>query len=210
MSIHTESDARNTYATVLLYYLWVTCALSAALSVFGPEILSLLATRRYLGASPVVGLLALSYVMIGLTYIAATGPSIVKVTRPTGVAMVAAAVLNVVLNFALVPFFGKVGSAAATLIAQTVTPIYLFYRSQQLYPIPYRFRAGSVIILFSLLVIFVGTRIQTGSLLLAVTMKMSLLVLFVPLFFLLHLASPRQVADAASRVFGRLRIATSR
>ena len=208
LSIHTKPDARHTYATVFLYYLWAACGISVTLSVFAPEILRFLATRQYLGASPVVGLLALSYVMIGLTYVAATGPSIAKRTGPTGIAMTAAAILNVVFNLALVPTFGKVGSAVATLIAQSVTPIYLFYRSQQLYPIPYRFRAGLAIVGVSLAAILVGTRIESGSLIVSLLLKIALVTTFVPLFFLLELATPRQVTDALSRLFGRLRVAT--
>jgi O-antigen/teichoic acid export membrane protein len=205
LSIHTQPDARRTYATVFLFYLWIAGIISAALSLFAPEILRLLATKQYAGASPVVGVLALSYVMIGLTYIAATGPAIAKRTGPTGIAMTAAAILNVILNFALVPRFGKVGSAVATLIAQSLTPIYLFYRSQQLWRIPYRFGAGAVLVIATLLVIAIGAQIASSSLAVAVLLKAGLLAFFVPLFFLLELATPRQVTGVLSRTMMRIR-----
>lgn len=205
LSIHTQPDARRTYATVFLFYLWVAGVISAALSLFAPEILRLLATKQYAGASPVVGVLALSYVMIGLTYIAATGPAIAKRTGPTGIAMTAAAILNVILNFALVPRFGKVGSAVATLIAQSLTPIYIFYRSQQLYRIPYRFGAGAAMVITTLTVIAIGAQIASSSLAVAVLLKAGLLALFVPLFFLLELATPKQVSGLLTRTMMRIR-----
>lgn len=205
LSIHNQSDARQTYATVFLYYLWGAGAISAGLSLFAPEILRVLTTSQYAGAATVVGILALSYVMIGLTYIAATGPAIAKRTGPTGIAMASAAIINILLNFALVPKFGKVGSAVATLIAQSVTPIYLFYRSQQLYHIPYRFRAGVLIIAATLLVMVLGEQIATDSLWRAVALKGALLATFLPLFFFAELATPRQVADQFARVVARVR-----
>ena len=205
LSIHTQSDARRTYATVFLFYLWFAGMISAALSLFAPEILRLLATKQYAGASPVVGVLALSYVMIGLTYIAATGPAIAKRTGPTGIAMAGAAILNVILNFALVPTFGKVGSAVATLIAQALTPIYLFYRSQQLYRIPYRFGAGVAIVLATLILIAAGAQLNVPSLALSILVKLGLLALFVPMFFVLELATIGQVRRLVSSMIVRFR-----
>lgn len=205
LSIHTHSDARDTYATIFLYYLWVTCAISAGLALFAPEIIRVLATKQYSGASSVVGILALSWVMIGLTYIAATGPAIVKTTRPTGVAMVSAAILNIALNFLLVPRYGKVGSAVATLISQALTPIYLFYRSQQLYRIPYRFTAGVAIVAMTLVIIAGGAQIAEPIGWSTFAIKVGLLALYVPLFFLAQLATPRQISVALQEATARLR-----
>lgn len=205
LSIHTQADGRQTYASVFVSYLWLTGAVSAALSLFAPEILHVLATKQYVGASSVVGILAMGYVMIGLTYIAATGPSIVKRTGPTGVAMVAAAGLNVLLNYLLVPHFGKVGSAVATLIAQSVTPIYLFWRSQQLYPIPYRFGVGAVIVAATLVIITVGAQLDEGSWWMLIGAKLGLLALFIPLFFMLGLATPGQIGAFIARTTARAR-----
>ena len=119
--------------------------------------------------------------------------------------MVSAAVLNVILNFALVPVYGKVGSAVATLISQSLTPLYLFHRSQQLYPIPYRFGAGVMLFGVTLLIISVGIQIDPTSAGLAVLLKLALLSLFVPVFFLLKLATPGQVRALVAGSLSRLR-----
>lgn len=204
-SISKQPDARKTYADAFLIYIWGGATMSAGLSLFAPEAIRLVATTRYLGAADVVGLLALSYVMIGLTYIAATGPSLAKQTRPVGIAMTAAALLNIVLNFAFVPKFGKTGSAVATLISQGLTPAYLFYRSQQIYPIPYRFRTGIAVVTASLSVIIAGTLLQIESTWLEILVKLGLMLIFIPLFFGLGLATPRELAALFSRVMNRAR-----
>jgi len=204
LSIHQQSDARDTYASVFLFYLWLTGALCAGISLFSPEILHVLTTAEYAGASVVVGILALSYAMIGLTYIAGTGPSIARQTGPTGIAMVAAAVLNVVLNFAMVPHYGKIGSAVATLISQSVVPIYLFRRSQQLYPIPYRFTAGAVLFALTLSIIGIGIQIDAKNIWIAIAFKLALLSLFIPIVFLLKLATIQQAGAFLSRSLSRV------
>lgn len=205
ISIHQQPDARDTYATVFLFYLWGTGVLCAALSVFAPEILRILTTEQYAGASVVVGLLAASYMMIGLTYIAATGPAIVRKTGPTGVAMVAAAALNIALNFALVPFYGKTGSAIATLLSQALTPAYIFWRSQKLYPIPYRFGSGAALVALTLAVIAAGMTLDSEHLWIAISSKLALLFLFVPAFFVFRLSTLEQARSLASRLWPRAR-----
>ena len=203
-SIYKEDHAKQTYANVFLAYLWFTVALSAGVSLFAPEAIRLLATSRYLGATPVVGILALSYVMIGLTYIASTGLAIAKRSGPTGAAMTTAAILNIALNFALVPHFGKLGSAIATLISQTVTPIYLFYRSQEIYSIPYRFKAGTAIVVIGLAVMAAGARLEIDSLWLAIAAKLTLMLVFIPLLFVLRLVTLGEMRAFGARALSML------
>jgi O-antigen/teichoic acid export membrane protein len=199
-SISNAPDARSTYAAVFLWYLWGATFLSAGVALFAPEILAVLATKRYAGASEVVGVLALGYVMIGLTYIASIGPSLAKITGPTGIAMTAAALLNVLLNMLLVPRWGKFGSGVATLVSQSVTPIYLFVRAQRLYPIPYRFGAGLAVVAVALLTMVLGTRVHVGSLWGGIALKSAMLALYVPLLFMIGLVTPEQLGALAARV----------
>lgn len=192
-SIHKEQHARQVYATVFLAYLWVTSLICSGLTVFAPELIRLFATERYLGAGTVVGFLSFSYVMIGLTYIAATGPCIMKTSGPTGAAMTIAAGLNVLLNFLLVPRMGKTGSALATLLSQAAVPAYIFYFAQRLYPIPYRFKSGLALLALGAAVICAGTWWDLGGGWLGAGAKALLLLSFVPALFALRIVTPLQV-----------------
>ncbi|MDB9494341.1 oligosaccharide flippase family protein [Spirulina major CS-329] len=189
MSIHQHADSKKVYANVLLAYLWLTSLVSTALALFAPEAIQLFATQQYLGASNVVGLLTFSYVMIGLTYIASIGPAIVKTSTPTGVAITFSAGLNIILNFLLIPSMGMMGAAIATLISQSIIPIYLFWRSQQMYPIPYRFQPAIAILGLSALLIWAGTHWSFDNLLLGIGFKIALLVLFVPAIFIFRIVT---------------------
>jgi O-antigen/teichoic acid export membrane protein len=193
LSIHKQENARSVYANAFLAYVCLNSLTSAVLALFAPEAILLVATEQYLGAIPVVGILAFSYVMNGLGNIAAIGPTIVKTTRPTGLAITAAAGVNIGLNLLLVPHFGKVGSALAALLSQSVVPIYLFYYSQQLYPIPYRFGAALGILGFSFALVFFAGGWQPKSLWVGITAKVALLAMFIPAVFLLRIVTIGQV-----------------
>lgn len=193
MSLHKNPEAKQVYAAVFIGYWWLMCALSTALAILAPEALRIVTTERYSGASSVVGFLAFSYVMIGLAQIAATGPTIAKTTRPTGIAITVAAALNILLNFLLVPSMGKVGSAIATLISQSIVPIYVFYQGQRLYPIPYRFGKAAGLFIFSWLLIWIGTGWTIPSLWGSIAAKVILLSLFIPALIILRIITLDQL-----------------
>ena len=193
MSIHKQALAREVYANVLLTYTWLACLASTAISLLAPEAIGLLATDRYLGASTAVSYLAFSYVMIGLGYIAALGPSLAMTTRPIGIAVTCGAVLNLGLSAILVPRMGKEGAALSTLLSQSVVPIYLFYRSQQLYYVPYRF--GPMLGTFALsagLLLLAGAW-RPDTLIAAIAGKAAVLAVFIPAAFLLRIVTLSQV-----------------
>ncbi|MBK9091431.1 MAG: oligosaccharide flippase family protein [Anaerolineae bacterium] len=210
LSIHKRLDARTVYASTFLAYTWLMSAISVGLALLSPEAIRLIATERYVGASPVVGILAFSYVVIGLGYIAGVGLAIVKVTTPTGIAVVVAAMANVLLNILLVPRMGKVGSAVATLLSQAIVPLYLFYRSQKLYPIPYRFGPAVGVFGLSFILIVLGSQLQFRTLWEGIFVKLVLVALFVPAAFVLRIVTPMQVRSMLrmSRASGHKSVTT--
>ncbi|MEI9476270.1 MAG: oligosaccharide flippase family protein [Deltaproteobacteria bacterium] len=187
MSIHQQADAKKVYADVLLIYLWVSCLISMTVWLFAPEVLSLMATRSYLKGTAVVGILAFNYVVIGLGYIASIGPTIIKTTRPYGTALLVAGGLTVILNLLLVPRFGKEGAAIATLLAQVTVPIYVFYHSQRIYPIPYRFGIAIAIFLFAFALSFLGSGLPITNFYWLILVKILILLTFLFLLFLLRI-----------------------
>ncbi len=185
LSIHQEPGARRVYAQVFLLYLWGGCALATALTLLAPEILALVATEAYAGSAQVVGFLSLAAVMTGLSYVAAVGPTIVKTMAPTGLAISVAAVADLGLCLTLVPAFGSRGAAAATLVAQALVPAYVFYRSQRLYPIPYRLPTGVALVALAVASMAAAGPLAAARPLVAVGAKLALLALWLPLLPLL-------------------------
>ena len=199
LSIHRQPDARRFYALALLLYLWVACLFAAAVSMLAPEVLRVFATPAYYGAATVVPWLSFSFVMLGLTYVAAIGPGITRQTGPLGIGVTLAALANVALGLVLTPRMGREGAAIATLVSQAVVPVYLFRASQRIYPIPYRFGLASAIVAASAAVTLAGLAWRPGSFWLALAGKGALLCLLVPLPLLLGIVRPAQLSPAAWR-----------
>ena len=139
-SIKSDDEAKRTYGFVLTYVLYVCCWLSLALSLFAPWLVRLLTTPEFYRGSEVVPLL----VFAGTAFIAFNVVSIgigrAKRTQFNWVVTGAAALVNVGLNFALIPPYGMVGAAISTLVAYVVMFLGMTVRAQQVFRVPYQWR----------------------------------------------------------------------
>jgi O-antigen/teichoic acid export membrane protein len=142
LSIHQEADARRTYGAVFLGYCAGGSLAVAGLSLFAPVAIRIFATPAYDRASHVVGALAMSYVLMGLSSIVGIGYTIAKSSRPTAAAVGVSALVTVGLNALLVPKLGMVGSAIATLVGQGAQPAMLLSRARSVYHIDFAVGRG--------------------------------------------------------------------
>lgn len=128
---------KKIYGDVLNYWFFVLNFLSLGLVIIIPDILKLTTPSSYWPAGSLVGVVALSTVLLGTTQITASGISIsMKSFYFTRVAWTAAG-LNFILNYLLIPKMGAMGSALATLFANGLITILYFILTQKLYPITF-------------------------------------------------------------------------
>jgi O-antigen/teichoic acid export membrane protein len=183
-SILEKDDSKRVYSRVLTMYAFWGCWFACCLSLFSPLLLKWLARPQYLAAGSSVPWLAFGYLAIGASFIAALGSSIVKKSLPVAMSIVLGAGINTLLNFVLIPRFGKDGAAAATCVAYTAAAAFLFARSQKLYPIPYRFKQVFMCMALSGLILAADRMIFSASAgALAFGFKGASILLFVPLGF---------------------------
>ena len=139
-SIRDEREARQTYAYVLTYLTVITAWVALALSVLAPWLVDLLADEAFAEASEVVGPLAFSTVAYGAYIVVAIGVGRARRTQFNWVVTGIAAAVNVALNLALIPAYGMVGAAIATVAAYGSMAIGMGWWSQRIYPVPYQWR----------------------------------------------------------------------
>lgn len=145
-SIIHQENAKDTYGKILLVYLMVIGSMTLLISLFSLEVLMVIATPAYYGAAAIASILVFSGMFSGLTNIADLGSAISKKTAPLGMVYTMSAVVLILLNLILIPRFGVIGAALAACISQLISPIFVFYFSQKVYPIPYDFiRTGSFV-----------------------------------------------------------------
>lgn len=115
-----DDSARGFYTRVLNGLVAGLCAAVLLLSLFAREIVSVLAPAGYSTAHVLIPLVSLAYVLQGVYYATAVGTNLKARTELQTYAVLAAAGVNVVLNFILIPVYGIMGAAVATLVAFAV------------------------------------------------------------------------------------------
>jgi len=139
-SIRDDREARRTYAYVLTYLLFVTCWLSLALGVLAPWLVRILATDEFHRSADAVPLLCFATAAYSGYSVLAIGVGRMRQTQLNWVVSGAAAAVNVVLNVILIPPYGMIGAAVATLAAYVALFAGMWLRSRRIYEVPYQWR----------------------------------------------------------------------
>ncbi len=139
-SIRDDDEARRTYAYVLSYLTVVTAWGALALTVLSPWLVDLLAAESFAESSSVVGPLAFSTVAYGAYIVIAIGVGRSRRTQFNWVVTGLAAVVNLTLNLTLIPRYGMMGAAVATVAAYATMAVGMAWWSQRVYPVPYQWR----------------------------------------------------------------------
>ena len=139
-SIEDDGEARRTYAYVLTYVTLVTTWVATALALLSPWIVQWLAAPAYEESSRVVGPLAFSAVAFAGYIVVAIGVGRAKRTQFNWVVTGAAAAVNIGLNLILIPPYGMMGAAIATIAAYAVMFVGMVWWSQRIYPVAYQWR----------------------------------------------------------------------
>jgi O-antigen/teichoic acid export membrane protein len=109
------------------------------LALLLPDVLIFVSRKvAYHAAAPVVPVIVLAFLFQGFFLLSSIGITITKEARYYPMITAAAASLNIVLNFALIPYFGIMGSAWATVAGYALMALLGAIISNRLYPIPVR------------------------------------------------------------------------
>jgi len=139
-SIEDDQEARSTYAWVLTYLTVVSTWVATGLALLSPWLVDWLAAPAFASSSRVVGPLAFAAVAFGGYIVVAIGIGRQKRTQFNWVVTGMAATVNVVLNVTLIPPYGMMGAAVATVAAYVVMFAGMAWWSQRIYPAPYQWR----------------------------------------------------------------------
>jgi O-antigen/teichoic acid export membrane protein len=139
-SIDDDREAKRTYAFVLTYLVLFTTWIATALALLSPWIVGWLAAPAFETSSRVVGPLAFSTVAFAGYIVVAIGIGRAKRTQFNWVVTGAAAAVNVALNLLLIPRYGMMGAAIATIAAYSTMFAGMAWWAQKIFPVPYQWR----------------------------------------------------------------------
>jgi O-antigen/teichoic acid export membrane protein len=138
-----QENARQTYATILHYFVIALSLLFVAL-VANIEILKYFISRdkahvaAYWVGLPAVPYLLFGYVCLGIYMNLSIWYRLSDQTRFGLYISVVGAIITVVLNFVLIPKYSYMGSAWVSMLAYFVMMVISYLLGQKYYPIPYK------------------------------------------------------------------------
>jgi O-antigen/teichoic acid export membrane protein len=182
---------------------------AVCVSVLAREFFLVVTASSFEQAYRVVGLLSLSVVALGINGVTMTGISLARRTRYFALYTVYCAVLNIVLNFALIPPFGIVGAALATLVTYAALATLYYRRAQLLDRVPFDRRQLLVVVALASALIGAGTAINLEPVWLSVLAKIPLIVAFPLLAWLLGCVDPRLTSRVSAPVLKLLQQRTT-
>jgi O-antigen/teichoic acid export membrane protein len=139
-SIEDDREAARAYSYVLTYIVVITSWMALALGVLAPWLVRLLTTPEFFAAQRVVAPLAFAAAAFGAYIVVVIGIGRARQTRSNWAISGVAALLNIALNVTLIPPFGMMGAAVATIGAYATLFLGMAWKAQRVFPVPYQWR----------------------------------------------------------------------
>lgn len=183
-SIRDDDEARRTYAYVLTYLVLLSTWAAVGLALLSPWLVDLLAADAFAESSRVVGPLAFAAVPFAGYIVVVIGVGRTKRTQFNWVVTGLAAAVNVALNLLLIPAYGMMGAAVATVAAYAVMFAGMAWWSQRVYPVPYQWRRVALAVGTGLALVTAG-KLAGAGIALAVLLAAAYPLVLLPLRFYL-------------------------
>lgn len=181
-----REDAPLFYSKVMTYFTIFFLLLAAFISLFSHELVRILATFEYMKAATIVPIVSLSYVFYGYYYVTAVGINLKNKTFYFPMIMLIAAILNIVLNFLMIPKMGMMGAALSTLISFMALSLLVAYVSLRYYKIDYELGKIALLFLYWIGILFLNLHfVETfNNFTVKILMKFGLFLFLVYLYIL--------------------------
>lgn len=183
-SIEDDREAKRTYAFVLTYLVALTTWVATGLGLLSPWLVDWIAAPSFSSSSRVVAPLAFSVVLFAGYVVMAIGLGRMRRTQFNWVLTGAAAIVNVSLNLLLIPPYGMMGAAVATLASYATMFAGMTWWSQRVYPVQFQWRRLATAAGTGVALVVLG-KLAGGGLVVALALSLAYpLVLFALGFYL--------------------------
>lgn len=173
--IMKEPDAERKFSRILTIYIAGLGFISLGFSVLARELLVVMTTPEFYSASTVIPLILLSYLFYGVRFM--TNMGLVKENKLQYASMViiGTAVINLGLNYWLIPRYGMLGAAWATFISYGILLIAHMLVNSRFWPISYEYLRIAKAALVWVVVYFASLQITTIDVIFRIGLKLLLL-----------------------------------
>lgn len=172
------SYARDLYSRATTYYIVAGASIWLLLSIFGPEMVSLMAEGSFYESHKIIPFILLSYLLSGLTVIASSGLMLKNKTKYLALYSGVAAVANLILNYVLIPRYGIMGAALATVLSFVLQTVLAFTITLRFYTINYEVKRILKAVSPAIAIYFCSTCFLMDSFMITVCTKIIIVLLY--------------------------------
>ncbi|HEY1286274.1 MAG TPA: oligosaccharide flippase family protein [Solirubrobacterales bacterium] len=146
-SIREDGEARRAYAAIVTWFVACCAFVVVGMWLFSRWIVRALAAPEFFDSYQAVGLISTAVTLYALYMVLVVILGRTGRTEFNFPATIAALLVNVGLNLALVPPFGIAGAGAALVVSYLVVVALMYGFTQRLFPVPYEWgRLGRVVL----------------------------------------------------------------
>lgn len=169
------------------------------ISVFSRELVELMASASYGGSHSIVFILSTSYLFLGLAGVIVIGVHVTMKTWIISLIWLVSAGINVLLNILLIPAYGRMGAALATMLSVVFINISYFYAVSRIYPVKFEYLKYLQVLLMMIAVNITATQIHL-DLGWRIVLKLALLLLFAGILVVTGYFTDSEKAKAAQAI----------
>jgi O-antigen/teichoic acid export membrane protein len=178
-----DPDLERQVRARTLTYLTVAFTLAALIMALSAREIITVIAPAYTNSYQVVGVLGVGVTLYAMSSVTMTGISFARRSRLFAAVTLAATLVNVALNFVLIPPLGGLGAAIATAVGYGILAVRYYVKSQELYPTPFEPRKAISALLLGGLLMPLGFMPLGGF---AVIIKLTAIAVFVVGLFVLR------------------------
>jgi O-antigen/teichoic acid export membrane protein len=190
--IMKRDDAKNIYAKIFTYYMFLMIICGLTISLFVPEILSVLVTPEFFGANQYIPLVVLTMIIFGSHRHLEFGILFSKKTKFLAYINITTSSLNLLLNYILIRNFAVWGALISLITAFSLQAVAFYYFSKKQYSIQYEFGRIFKLLIIAILFYLGSMQAAFSSVWINLIIKLSLLVIFLFIFYYSRILSMQE------------------
>ncbi|MBN2016602.1 MAG: polysaccharide biosynthesis C-terminal domain-containing protein [Candidatus Cloacimonetes bacterium] len=208
-SMYQKKGDKRFYSKMLTYSMFVLTWAGLGLAIISKELIKTLALNPdYWLAYTIVPYIIFGLLFSGARTVVNIGLYITHKTSSIAINTVIAAILNILLNFLLIPKFQILGAAYATIISFIVLYIMSYRAAQKHYKVPYENNKLFLLILLWIALVFLSSLTNGFSIVIRILIKISVFISFPFILYLLRFFEPveiRRIGGSINKWMSKIR-----
>ncbi|WP_372522414.1 oligosaccharide flippase family protein [Sulfuricaulis sp.] len=169
----TEGPAKTSefLVVVLKYYLALAILIIVGVSVTSRELITLLATDKFAAAASITPFVIISVMLYGTTHITAAGFYLAKRTKTIAALTLSCALVNILINLVLIPSYGILGAAYATVASYFILTVLVTAFSRDLLHVKWPLRSLAIYVAAAAVSAFMAIHVEHPNLFVSLILK---------------------------------------